>query len=133
VSSACGQAVSPQYARVRAHIMGYYKCQAIACPTVGAEPAPARARLANAAPTRTAAVETMVAFAQVPRRLLADRGSLQLSSTVGCSGACNTGTAPDRQRGGGGALALAYPAKAAGLQITQGSLPLSADAVGCGP
>ena len=30
---------------------------------------------------------------------------------------------------GGGALALAEPAKAAGLQITQGALPLSADAL----
>jgi hypothetical protein len=30
---------------------------------------------------------------------------------------------------GGGALTLADPAKAAGLQITQGSLPLSADAL----
>jgi hypothetical protein len=30
---------------------------------------------------------------------------------------------------GGGAVALAEPAKAAGLQITQGALPLSADAV----
>ena len=30
---------------------------------------------------------------------------------------------------GGGALALADPAKAAGLQVTQGALPLSADAL----
>jgi hypothetical protein len=61
-------AVSPQYAQARAHVMGYYKCQVIAFRTIGAEPAPARARLANAAPTRTAAAATMVVFAQVPRR-----------------------------------------------------------------
>jgi hypothetical protein len=30
---------------------------------------------------------------------------------------------------GGGALALADPAKAAGLQVTQSALPLSADAL----
>jgi hypothetical protein len=93
--TARGLAVSPQYARVRAHIMGYYKCQAIAFRTTGAEPAPARARLANAAPARTAAAETMVAFAQVPRRRPADPASRRLSSSVGSSGAYNTRTVPD--------------------------------------
>ena len=100
--------IFPADARACAHIMGYYKCQAVACPTVGAEPAPAGAPLASAAPTRTAAVETMVAFARVPRRL-AERGSRRHSSTVGSSGACNTGTAADDNARGGGATGSPDP------------------------
>jgi hypothetical protein len=57
-----------------------------------AAPVPARARLANAAPIRTVAAETMAALVQDPKRRPADAGLRKPSGSVGNSGVCNAGT-----------------------------------------
>ena len=87
--------ISAQYARARVRVMGLYKWPGITYPTRAAAPARARARLANAAPIRTAVAETMAAFVQDPRRRPADAGLRKPSSFVGSSGVCNAGTACD--------------------------------------
>jgi hypothetical protein len=84
----------PRNTRVRARSSWDYT-NGRASPTRAAAPAPASAPLANAAPTRTAVAETMVAFAQDSRRRPTDAGLRKHSSAVGSSGVCNAGTACD--------------------------------------